>query len=248
MSKLFIGNWKMYLNDDEAVQLARGYVEAAAGLAGEVAVAPTFTAIGRVGEVLAGAPVSLGAQDVFWEVTGAYTGEVSATNLAKSGVRYVIIGHSERRQWFGETDAMVVKKVAAAIRDGLVPVICVGETAEEKAAGQREAVVERQARAVFGAVTFPETTPVVIAYEPRWAIGTGLACEPDEAVAVHGLIRGLVKAADPAAAGRLKVLYGGSVNSGNITQYVARPEVDGVLVGGASTKIDEVRVMLVACS
>lgn len=245
MPKLFIGNWKMYLTDAEAVDLARGYVEAAgANPSCEAAAAPSYTALDLVGTVLKGSPVALGAQNVFWMDRGAYTGAVSAPMLSALGVRYVIIGHSERRYLLGESDKTIVKKTAAAIRAGLVPVVCVGETIEEKSAGQREETVRRQVSASLEGVTPSAEHPVVVAYEPRWAIGTGISCHPEDVVAMHELIRAVVRErSGEESIGHLRVLYGGSVEAANIASFVREPSVDGVLVGGASTKIDEVRGM-----
>ncbi len=235
MSKLFVGNWKMVLSDDAAVALAEAYVPAAKDAACETAVAPSFTALERVSKAIEGSKVALAAQDVFWASAGAYTGEISAPMLAALGVKYVIVGHSERRA-LGETDEMVAKKAAAVSQAGLVPIVCVGETAEEKAAGRREEVVRAQVAAVLSG--FPvDATNVVIAYEPRWAIGTGLACAPDEAALVHELIKSIVP---------VRVLYGGSVDASNIASYLALPSVDGTLVGGASTKADQAAQLLKA--
>lgn len=243
MPKLFVGNWKMYVKDDEAAVLAQGYAEASAGATCDAAVAPSFTALERVAEALKGSRVALAAQDVFWMEKGAYTGEISAPILADLGVRFVIAGHSERRALFDETDEAVAKKTVAVLRAGMIPIVCVGETAEEKAGGQREEVIRRQLEAVFDLAAPAPDAPMIVAYEPRWAIGTGAACAPEEAVVVHRLIREL--AADHQG---MRVLYGGSVDSTNVASYVSQPEIDGVLVGGASVKIEEVRAMLAAIS
>lgn len=238
MPKLFVGNWKMYLSDDEAVALAGAYGEAARGASCEVAVAPSFTALERVAAVLKGESVALAAQDVHWEEKGAFTGEVSAAALSALGVRYVIIGHSERRA-LGESDVAVAKKVRAVSGCGLVPIVCVGETADEKSAGRRDAVVRTQLEAAMAGLA-PEG-PCVVAYEPRWAIGTGVACEPEDAFPVLAMIRGIV------GAGR-RVLYGGSVDAGNLARFVGEGGFDGVLVGGASVKPDQVPALLKACA
>ena len=233
--KLFIANWKMTLTDAAAETLAHEYVKASKKAACDLAVAPSFTALERVGKVLGKSEVALGAQDVFWAESGAYTGEISAPMLFALGVRYVLVGHSERRANLGETDEMIGKKASAASRGGLVPVICVGETAEEKETGKREEVIRRQVAAALKDFSISSETPVIIAYEPRWAIGTGIPCSPAEAVVVHELIKSIVPA---------KVLYGGSVDAANIKHYVSEAAIDGVLVGGASTKADQIGPLL----
>jgi triosephosphate isomerase len=236
MPKLFFANWKMYLSDDEAVALAGVYAEASRSAACEVAVAPTFTALERVAAALKGASVALGAQDAFWEEKGAYTGEVSVPMLAALGVRYVILGHSERRAHFAETDEIVAKKAKAVAAHGLVPVICVGETAEEKAAGRREEIVLAQLKAAEGL-----PSDLVVAYEPRWAIGTGVACAPEDAFSVLKAIRATVGA-------EARVLYGGSVDAANLAGFVGAEGFDGVLVGGASAKEEQVAKMIAVFS
>jgi triosephosphate isomerase len=236
MPKLFFANWKMYLSDDEAVALAGVYAETSRSAGCEVAVAPTFTALERVAEALKGGPVALGAQDAFWEEKGAYTGEVSVPMLAALGVRYVILGHSERRAHFGETDEIVAKKAKAVSAHGLVPVICVGETAEEKAAGRREEIVLAQLKAAEGL-----SAELVVAYEPRWAIGTGVACAPEDAFSVLKAIRATVGAGT-------RVLYGGSVDAANLGGFIVDDGFDGVLVGGASAKREQVAGMIAVFS
>lgn len=235
--RLFVGNWKMYLSDDEAVALAAAYSEAARGAACETAVAPSFTALARVAEALRGGPVALAAQDAFWEEKGAFTGEVSPAALAALGVRYVILGHSERRT-LGETDGMVAKKTRACAALKLAPVVCVGETKEERDAGRREEIVRFQLGAVAATLA---SAGGVVAYEPRWAIGAGIACEPADAFPVLRMIRAIVDAG-------CRVLYGGSVDAGNLARYLGKDGFDGVLVGGAGVKAAEVPALLKACS
>ena len=237
MTKLFFGNWKMTLLDDAAVALAAEVAEAAEGTDLEVAVAPSFTALAAVAQVLQGSKADLGAQDSFWEEKGAWTGEVSPTNLKALGCRYVLLGHSERRT-LGETDEIVAKKVAAALKAGLTPVLCLGETKAEKDAGQRDAVVRRELSVGLSLLP-PEHAEILVAYEPRWAIGTGVPCLPADAAEVHRLIKSL-------APEGTRVLYGGSVDPANIASFTVLPEVDGVLVGGASTVAEKVRAMLAA--
>lgn len=245
MHKLFLANWKMYLSDADAEALARVFLDAATGGRVDVGVAPGFTALDRVSRALHGSPVSLGAQDVFWTDGGAYTGEVSPHQLAALGVRYVIVGHSERRAYLGETDEMVAKKALAAQGAGLTPVVCVGETKEERDAGRQDTVVRVQLDAALKDLAFASDKPVIVAYEPRWAIGTGVPCGPEDVVAMHGLIRSTVEAMHgESALAHLKVLYGGSVDPKNVDAYLASEAVDGALVGGASTRPDDARALI----
>ncbi len=229
MRKLFFANWKMYVSDAEAEALARLYAERSSRASAEAAVAPSFTALARVADVLKGSSVALGAQDAFWKDDGAFTGEISPKNLAALGAKFVIVGHSERRA-LGETDDLVARKAAAVAADGMTPVVCVGETKEEREAGKREEIVRTQLAAVLGGWT-PEK-PLIVAYEPRWAIGTGVACRPEDVVAMHVMIRAAL--AERGLSARL--LYGGSVDPANLLSYLDLPEVDGVLVGGASAR------------
>jgi triosephosphate isomerase len=247
MSKLFIGNWKMYLSDEAAEALSKTYAEAAESCRADVACAPAFTALERVGRAVGKSRVALAAQDVFWIDGGAYTGEISAPMLTELGVRYVIVGHSERRAHLNETDETVAKKAKAVQTAGMVPVVCVGETAEERDGGHRDRIVRTQLETVLGQMVMTAERPVVIAYEPRWAIGTGLTCDVKDVAATHALIREIVVAMkDEKALEHLRILYGGSVDGANIGQYLASPGVDGTLVGGASTKPAEVSQMLAA--
>ncbi len=247
MHKLFLANWKMYLSDADAEALARVFLESALATPADVAVAPSFTALDRVARVLHGSPVSLGAQDVFWTDGGAYTGEVSPRQLLDLGARYAIIGHSERRAYLGETDAMVAKKASAAQSAGLTPVICVGETMEERESGRHEARVSSQVLSACEGLPVSPDRPLVVAYEPRWAIGSGTPCRVEDVVLMHGVIRAtLAGLAGEDAARSVRVLYGGSVDRSNVAEYLASPAVDGALVGGASTRPDEVRALISA--
>ena len=249
MHKLFLANWKMYLSDADAEALARVFLEGAMASSVDVAVAPSFTALDRVSRALHGSPVSLGAQDLFWADGGAYTGEISPLQLTAMGVRYVILGHSERRAYLGETDEMVAKKAAAAQGAGLVPIICVGETKEEWEAGRQQAVVRAQLEAAFKGLTLSAEKPVIVAYEPRWAIGTGAACRVEDVVLMHGAIRtAVVGLTGNESLEFLRVLYGGSVDPKNIAEYLASPAVDGALVGGASTRPEDARALIEAFS
>ena len=241
---IIAGNWKMNLNHLEAIQLVQrlSYVlEARDYDATEVVVCPPFTALRSVQTVLEAdkIPIGLGAQNCHWEDSGAYTGEVSPSMLAKLTVRYVVCGHSERRQLFGETDEMVGRKVRAVIAHGMVPILCVGETLEERDAGETEAVVRRQIEMGLAGVDGSSVPTLVVAYEPVWAIGTGRNAEPADANAVIGGIREHVRSEYGAAAEEVRIQYGGSVKSGNIAGFLEQPECDGALVGGASLDPEE---------
>ena len=234
------GNWKLNLTIGEAVDLAAALRD---GLGDpgdrEVMVAPVFTALSAVAEALETSPVALGGQDLFWEERGAYTGEVSASLLKDAGCSHVIVGHSERRQFFGETDETVNRKARAALLGGLVPVICVGESLAEREAGRERQVVEAQVAGSLRDFTPDEAAGSVLAYEPVWAIGTGRTASPEQADEIHGVIRGLLsRTFGDIVADRLRILYGGSVKPENVDELMARPHIDGALVGGASLKPD----------
>ncbi len=230
---LIAGNWKMYKTPPEAAETARAVAAAAAGAAGvEVMIAPSFVCLTETAKALAGTGVFLGAQDIFWETEGAFTGEVSGPMLKAAGCSHVIVGHSERRQFFGETDESVNKKTRAAIREGLIPVVCVGETKAEREGGLTLKVLDRQVRRGLEGLSL-ET--VVVAYEPVWAIGTGLTATADQAQESHAFIRSVLgEAAGKNVAEGLRILYGGSVKPGNAASLMAMPDIDGALVGGAS--------------
>ncbi len=233
---LIAGNWKMYKTQAET----RAYFAAlkplvAASTHCDIIVAPPFTALAAAVEAAGGSAISIAAQDVHWAAEGAFTGEVSTRMLVEAGCRCVLIGHSERRQYFGETDEWVNKKTKAALEAGLGPIVCVGETLPEREAGQTEAVLERQFRGGFAALTGAEFSRIIIAYEPVWAIGTGRTATPEMATEAHRFLRQLAAAsftADRASA--LRILYGGSVKPDNIKGLMAQVEIDGALVGGAS--------------
>jgi triosephosphate isomerase len=235
---LVAGNWKMHTDREEAIALAQAIV-ANLGDPGlvHVAVCPPFVNLEVVRQVLEGSPIQLGAQNMHYEEAGAYTGEVSAAMLRAVGCRYVILGHSERRQYFGETDALVNRKVKRALQYGLVPIVCVGETLEERQAGQAEAVVTCQLQGVLEGIELTSAEALVIAYEPVWAIGTGHTATPAQAQEMHALIRQLLVSCYGDAIGRaLHILYGGSVKPDNAAALFAQPDVDGGLIGGASLK------------
>jgi len=228
------GNWKMYKTARQAAETIRSLASLVKGVQGvEVVICPPFTALAAAVEAATGSSVAIGAQDCYWEKEGAFTGEVALPMIADLGCSHCIVGHSERRQFFGETDASVDKKVEAVLAQGLTSIACVGETLVEREAGQTFVVLERQVRS---GLTRHLTSPrLVIAYEPVWAIGTGKTATPAQAQEAHAFIRDVVaKAAHPAAAQAVRILYGGSVKPDNIATLMAQPDVDGGLVGGAS--------------
>ncbi len=230
------GNWKMHKTLAEARTLARAIrAGAAPGRVAEVALAPPYTALGAVAEELAGSDIRLAAQDTFWEPQGAFTGAISPVMLADVGCRYVIVGHSERRQLFGETNASVNKKLDAVLAAGLTPILCVGETRAQREADQTLQVVREQLAQGLGALK-PGAADMVIAYEPVWAIGTGLTATPDQAQTVHHFIRSLLREFLGPPAEAIRIQYGGSVTPDNATALLAQPDIDGALVGGASLK------------
>lgn len=228
MTHLVVANWKMHKTGTEALAFLDGFLDEPLPEI-EVAIAPPFTALAQVGRRLRGTGISVCGQDMYWEPSGAYTGEVSAAMLIDAGASYVILGHSERRRYFGETDADVNRKVRAALTSGLTPVVCVGETAAERDAGDATARVVAQARAALDGLGPEGAARVVMAYEPLWAIGTGKNCDPDAADATMGAIRASV----PGLEG-VRFLYGGSVDAANVASYAERPNNGGGLVGGAS--------------
>ncbi|MGH2732782.1 MAG: triose-phosphate isomerase [Actinomycetota bacterium] len=245
-------NWKMHKTHLEAmhfVESLRNRLEPRDYRRVEIVICPPFTALRTVQTTIDGTEleIALGAQDMHWEAAGAYTGEVSASMLTKLGVRYVIIGHSERREYFGETDDRVNRKVRAAFEQGLIPIMCVGETLEEREAGSTAAKVERQVRAGLADVPKERLAALVIAYEPIWAIGTGRNAYPEDAQAVISMIREIVGETSEEAAGAMRIQYGGSVKSANLSGFMARPDIDGALVGGASLDPEEFTRILGCC-
>jgi len=234
---LVAGNWKMNGSTDSVTALVDG-LKAGIGdvRTAEMAVCPPYVYIPRVAAELAGSAISIGAQDVSDQQAGAYTGEVAADMLTDIGCKYVIVGHSERRNLYGESDGFTATKFAAARKAGLVPILCVGELLEEREQGVTEQVVGRQLDAVIGLEGVGAFGSAVIAYEPVWAIGTGKTATPDQAQEVHAFIRGKLAVLDPAIAGKVQILYGGSMNPGNAAELLAMPDIDGGLIGGASLK------------
>lgn len=236
--KLVIANWKMNGDKKRLLGLLGKFV---AGIANPeaVAVCPPFIYIPLMEERLSGSSISLGAQDVSPHAEGAYTGEMAISMLREFGCAYVILGHSERRSYQAETDQLVAEKFVAVVAAGLTPVLCVGETLEEREQGQTEVVVLRQLDAVIEKAGIEVFNQAVVAYEPVWAIGTGKTATPDQAQQVHALIRGRVAQRSDAVAAQLKILYGGSVKAANARTLFAMPDIDGGLVGGASLDAEE---------
>jgi triosephosphate isomerase len=237
---LVAGNWKMHGSRAEAARLVGELIALGVGRgAAEAIVCPPFVHLTDARRQLDGSPIGLGAQDVCAEEPGAHTGEVSAGMLADAGCRYVIVGHSERRALYGEGDGLVARKFLAAGRHALVPVLCVGESLAERERDATQSVILRQLDAVLEAAGAPAFAGAVVAYEPVWAIGTGLTATPAQAQEVHALIRGRIAENDATIAASLRVLYGGSVKAANAAELFAMPDVDGGLIGGASLKAEE---------
>lgn len=238
---LIAGNWKMHMDRPHAVELIQELKDRLdPPLSGvQVVVAPPFTALHAVAEALEGTGWFLGAQNVFWEEEGAYTGEISPPMLAELGCRFVIVGHSERREHFGETDEMISRKVVSAMGHGITPILCVGESLAQREGGMTLQVVEAQLEGALGGFSDAETPEWVIAYEPIWAIGTGRTATPEQAQEVHEAIRRWLRQRfSEARASSTRILYGGSVKPDNIDALMAQPDIDGALVGGASLKAE----------
>ncbi len=232
------GNWKLFKTITESVALVNELKPLLANCHGvEIVVAPVFTALSRVSDAVAGSTIKLAAQDCYWEEEGAFTGEVAPKLLKDAGCSHVIIGHSERRQYFGETDLSVNKKTRAAIAAGLTAIVCVGESLAERESDQTFSVIETQIQGGLGGLAADSFTQVVIAYEPVWAIGTGKTASDAQAQEVHAFIRQLIaRMFDQSVADALRILYGGSVKPDNVKLLMAQPDIDGALVGGASLK------------
>jgi triosephosphate isomerase (TIM) len=240
--KIIAGNWKMNKNVEESAKLATEIVAAAKSGGAEkadIVICPTYLALDRVAGIVRGTPVRLGAQDVHFEAQGAFTGKVSTDMLKALGVEYVILGHSEQRTLFGETDEGVRKKTAKVLAEGLIPIICVGETLAEREGNRTEAVVGQQVKAAYQGLSSQDAAKTVIAYEPVWAIGTGKNATDEQAQAVHKYIRGLLASqfGDVVAQG-LRIQYGGSMKPENAGGLLKQPDIDGGLIGGASLKAD----------
>ena len=230
------GNWKMHKTGKEAVQAAKALKELVAGVSSvEVMIAPTFTALAQVSTEIASSNIALGAQNMHWEPKGAYTGEIAANMLLDAGCSYVIIGHSERRQFFGESDQTVNQKIQSAVDAGLRPVLCIGESEAERDAGQTFSVLDKQIQKGLESFVLRDLQTLVVAYEPVWAIGTGKTATKEQAQEAHAHIRDeLAKMFSKEFAQQVRILYGGSVKPSNVKELMAMPDVDGALVGGAS--------------
>jgi triosephosphate isomerase len=235
--KLVAGNWKMHGSQAENAALLEALKPALAGI--EAVVCVPFPYLAQVQSALAGSSIAWGAQNVSEQAKGAYTGEVSVSMLLDFGCKYVIVGHSERRSLYGESDALVASKYMAAQAAGLTPILCVGESLEERESGITEAVVARQLDAVIQAAGVASLARAVVAYEPVWAIGTGKTASPEQAQAVHAFIRSKIAALDSGVANQLVIQYGGSVKAANAAELMAQPDIDGGLIGGASLVADE---------
>ncbi|MBF7097229.1 triose-phosphate isomerase [Alkalibacter mobilis] len=236
---IIAGNWKMNKTAAEArtlIQMLKNKIDTDKV---EVVVCPTFTSIGAVIEEIEGTKIGVGAQNMHFENSGAFTGEISADMLVEAGVKYVIIGHSERRQYFNETDETVNKKLVKAIEKKLVPIVCVGESLEQREAGQEKTIVTNQVKAAFKDVSGSDAPKVVVAYEPIWAIGTGKTASSEQAEEVCGWIRNTIEEMyDNKVSQAVRIQYGGSVNANNVNELMGMENIDGALVGGASLKED----------
>lgn len=237
---IIAGNWKMNKTPEEAAELVRELVPLVADAEAEVVVCPPFVCLDAVRKEAAGSNIKLGAQNVHFEKSGAYTGEVSADMLLAMGVEYVIIGHSERRQYFGETDCTVNKRAKAALAAGLKPIICVGESLEEREKGVTNELVGMQTKLALQGIPAEEVDKVVIAYEPIWAIGTGKTATAAEANETIGAIRkAIAQVYGEEVASKVRIQYGGSMNPKNASELMAQSEIDGGLIGGASLKAED---------
>jgi triosephosphate isomerase len=232
--RFLAANWKMHKGIAEAVAFAKDFMPRIANTEHEVAIAPPFTALAALGAALADSPVALAAQNVHDEPKGAFTGEIAPSMLAETGCRWVIVGHSERRHLFGESDAFIARKVAAVFAAGLRPIVCVGETLDEREAGRTFAVLETQLGGSLASVPNDRAAELVIAYEPVWAIGTGRTATPEGAQEAHAMIRGWLRGRFADDADAIRIQYGGSVKPDNAAELMAQPDIDGALVGGAS--------------
>lgn len=245
--KIIAGNWKMNKTPSEAEALVKEIIEKSANAACDVVVCPAAVCLDRVCKAAEGTKVAVGAQNVHFEESGAFTGELAGNMLSEIGVEYVIIGHSERRQYFGETDETVNKRTLAAIKAGLCPIVCVGETLTEREQGIMEETVRRQTKIALLNVEKAAAASLVIAYEPVWAIGTGKTATADQAEEVCAIIRDTVKNLyDTDTAEKIRIQYGGSMNAKNAAELLSKPDIDGGLIGGASLKPDDFAVIISA--
>jgi triosephosphate isomerase len=238
--KIIAGNWKMNKTNLEANELVRGLVSSLGDVDHpRVVLCPPFTALSEVAKMIKGGPFFLGAQNMYFKESGAYTGEIAPSMLLTIGVSYVILGHSERREYFFESDDIVNAKVKLALKTGLIPIVCVGEKLGDREKGKTEEVVGNQLDGSLQDLNSEEMKKTVIAYEPVWAIGTGKTATPEQAQEVHVFIRNRLKEAHGAVADTISILYGGSVNDENASSLLKQADIDGALVGGASLKVDQ---------
>lgn len=237
---IIAGNWKLNKTVADAIELATGLKRKLYDVTEvDIVICPVFTALSEVGEVVSESNVGLGAQDVYWEDSGAFTGEVSAPLLKDVGAQYVIIGHSERRQFFSETNETVNKKIKAVLACGLTPIVCVGENLQQREENKTFEVIKDQCEHSLANLTPAELEKIILAYEPVWAIGTGRTATPDQAQEAHHFIRELLgKIGNKEVAVKIRIQYGGSVKPENTAELIAQPDIDGALVGGASLKED----------
>lgn len=237
---IIAGNWKLNNTSQEAAELVTLLKRNLSEVTDvDIVVCPVFTALSVVADLLTESDIHLGAQNLYWEDAGAFTGEVSGGLLKEIGVDYVIIGHSERRQFFGETNQTVNKKIRAALKHGLTPIVCVGEVLAEREAEKTFDVIQRQIKESLAGFSADEAKKMIVAYEPVWAIGTGKTATPQQAQEVHKFIRDLLaELYDDETAGEIRIQYGGSVKPDNIADLISQPDIDGALVGGASLKAD----------
>ena len=246
---IIAGNWKMNNTPSQAVELIEAIKPLVKDAKCDVVVCPTFVCLDAASKALAGSNIGLGAQNVHFEEKGAFTGEISTGMLKELQVGYVVIGHSERRQYFGETDEVVAKRSLAAITAGITPIICVGETLEQRQNGTTFEIVKKQTEAALDLMSAAQVSASVIAYEPVWAIGTGLTATKEQAEEVIAFIRSVVaKKFDSAAAEALRIQYGGSMNAKNAAELMAMPNIDGGLIGGASLKAPDFAAIVEAAS
>ncbi len=237
---LIAGNWKMNGSLASIETLIGGIRDGIGSVSNaDMAVCPPFVYIPRVRELIGDAPIALGSQNICDQASGAFTGEISGAMLKEFGCRYAIIGHSERRSLYGESDALIAARFAMALETGITPILCVGETLEQREDNVTEQVVGEQLDAVIGHSGIDAIGQCVIAYEPVWAIGTGKTASPEQAQAVHAFIRGKLAALNTRVADAVQILYGGSMNPGNAAELLAQPDIDGGLIGGASLKADD---------
>ena len=239
--RIIAGNWKMNMRLDTATALAKGVAESVGeNPEVDVVLCPPSTYLSAVGTAVEGTPVGLGAQNLYAAQDGAFTGEVNAAMLTDVGCGYVILGHSERRALLGETDRQISEKLHSALAGNLTPIVCVGETLEDRESGQTEQVVETQVRGSLAGLDAGQAASIVLAYEPVWAIGTGKTATPEQAEEVHAFIRKLLGEIFSAEiAGQIRIQYGGSVKPNNATELLGQPNIDGALVGGASLKVED---------